>query len=69
MHPEYEKLTIAEKILHLQDLWDQIAASSDDIEITAEQRAELDQRTAAYDADPERGSTWEEARERILKSL
>jgi putative addiction module component (TIGR02574 family) len=52
-----------------QDLWGQIAQRPEEIQLTAEQRAELDRRIADHDANPDAGTPWPEARERIGKSL
>ena len=41
-------------------LWDRIADSGWQPEITDELKAELDRRIAAYEANPDSGLTWEQ---------
>jgi len=63
---DFASLSTAEKILHVQDLWDRIAASAtEEVELTEAQRADLDRRVEAHRADPDRGSTWEDVKKRI----
>lgn len=65
-HIDFNSLTTAEKILHVQDLWDRIAASKpEEVELTEAQRADLDRRLEAHRADPDRGSSWEDVKKRI----
>ena len=63
---DFDSLSTAEKILHVQDLWDRIAATAtDEVELTEAQRADLDRRVEAHRADPDRGSSWENVQKRI----
>lgn len=64
---EYDELSVPEKILQLQDLWDELAKTPDAIPITAAQRRELDRRLDEFKADPTKGSPWSEVRARIRK--
>ena len=61
---DFDALSPAEKILHVQDLWDRIA-SAQEVDITPQQRADLDRRLEAYRADPTRGTPWEQVRDRL----
>ena len=62
---EWKRLSIAERIELVEDIWDSIAEESDRLPLTDAQRAELDRRRALYEADPERTRTWSEVRERV----
>jgi putative addiction module component (TIGR02574 family) len=64
----YEELSVAERIELLQQLWDEIAESPDEIELTAAQRAELDRRLEDYHRDPEAGISWEALRASLRQS-
>jgi putative addiction module component (TIGR02574 family) len=55
-----DRLSIPERILLVQEIWDSIAESPDEVPLTGAQRAELDRRLAEYEADKLSGSTWEE---------
>ena len=63
--PTFEQMTPAERILYLQDLWDRIAERPEDVPVTDAQRAELNRRLAAYEANPGESIEWEVAREQI----
>ncbi len=62
---EFEKFSIAEKILMLEDLWDSIATEQERFELTVEQRDELDRRVADYYSSPDDGCSWKEVKSRI----
>lgn len=57
----FEKLSVSEQILYVQDLWDEIVAREPEFELTEFQRKELDRRLLALESDPGRGVTWEDA--------
>jgi putative addiction module component (TIGR02574 family) len=65
LQPDFEALSTAEKILHVQDLWDRIAAGPEAVELTEAQAADLDRRLEEHRSNPERGSSWEEVRDRV----
>ena len=58
-------LSPAEKLQLVQDLWDDIAASPDDVPIGDLQIAELERRKANLQRDPSSGLSWEETKRRI----
>ena len=61
-------LPIEERIRIAQSIWDSVVEVPEAVELTEEQRDELDRRIKAYHADPTAGSPWSEVRERILAS-
>jgi len=60
-------LTVAERILLVQDIWDSIANVPEAVELTEAQRRELDARLEAYRRDPSAGSAWDVVKSRILQ--
>jgi putative addiction module component (TIGR02574 family) len=64
---ELNKMSIAERILVVEDIWDNIAQESDSILLTDSQKEELDRRLALYRSNPNMGSSWDEVKQRILK--
>jgi putative addiction module component (TIGR02574 family) len=58
-------LSPAEKLLLVEDLWDNIAASSESVPIHDWQIKELEQREAAYEANPQNTLSWEEVKRHI----
>lgn len=64
-----KRLPVSERIQLVEDLWDSIAEDSPALGLTPEHIAELDRRLDALEAQPEAGTPWEVAHERILASL
>ena len=64
---EFVDLSVPEKILRVQDLWDQIADSPDEVELTESQRQELERRLRAHEENPGEYSSWDELRQRLQK--
>ncbi|HEB99281.1 MAG TPA: addiction module protein [Thiotrichales bacterium] len=60
-------LPVRERLRLVEDLWDSIAETPDQIGFSPEQTEELDRRLQAYLQDPEAGSPWPEVKKRILK--
>ncbi|MEZ4281934.1 MAG: addiction module protein [Myxococcota bacterium] len=65
LREELLKLSTAEKLELVEELWDSIPEDDEALSLTAEQREDLDRRLAESDADPDGGVPWEIARERI----
>lgn len=61
-----ERLSIAERLRLVEDLWDSIAA---DTPLTDAQRAELDRRLADHEANPDDVVSWEEVQSSITARL
>ncbi len=60
-----DKLSVAERILLVEEIWDSIAAESVNIPLTEAQKQDVERRLAAYEANPKDGSTWEEVKARL----
>lgn len=58
-------LSVPERILLVEDIWDSVAEIPDAVPLMEEQKAELDRRLDAYHNDPRGGSPWQAVRERI----
>lgn len=69
MKDTLRKLPLDERIQLVQDLWDSIAADQNLLPLTPEQRAELDRRLDAYDADRNPGRPAEDVIADIEKRL
>lgn len=55
MNAKLLELPVEERIRIVEDLWDSIAADQKSLLLTAEQKAELDRRLDAYEADDSPG--------------
>jgi len=65
LREELFKLSAAERLELVEELWDSIADEHEALALTDEQREDLERRLAEADADPSGGSPWEDVRERI----
>jgi putative addiction module component (TIGR02574 family) len=64
--PVFE-LSPAEKLQLVEDLWDDIAATPEDVPVHDWQKEELARRKANYVQNPGAGSSWEEVKQRIRR--
>lgn len=62
---EVFELALSEKLQLLEDLWDSIASTPEEIPVLDWQKEELTRRKAAYMENPGSGSSWEAVKERI----
>ena len=65
MPPEFASLSKAEKLQLVEDLWDDIAATPDEVPVQDWQKDELDRRKADLAADPDSALTWDELVRRV----
>lgn len=61
----YHELSIEERILLVEDIWDSIAAEQESRPLTEAQRKKLDRRIAEYEANPSNTLSWDEVKRRI----
>jgi len=66
---EIGRLTPAEKLQLVQDLWNEIAASGDQQPIPDWHRRVLEEEDASYRANPLDGAPWPEVQARLLGRL
>jgi len=66
--PELLKLSVAERIQLVEDIWDSIAAEPDAVPLSDDLRQELDRRLADQAANPGVGKPWSEVKARLLGS-
>jgi putative addiction module component (TIGR02574 family) len=65
LREELLKLSAAERLELIEELWDSLDEQDEALALTDAQREDLERRLAEADADPTGGSPWEEVRERI----
>lgn len=61
-----DQLSVAQRILLVEEIWDSIAVENGEIPLTEAQRQDLQHRIDAYEANPKVGSSWEEVKSRLL---
>lgn len=67
--PRFDELTPVEKLLLLEELWDELAAQPSEVPVPDWQKRELERRYQEYLRHPTEGSPWAEVRERLLRAL
>jgi putative addiction module component (TIGR02574 family) len=60
-----DRLSLADRILLVEELWDSIAASPEFVPLTEAHEQDLPRRLDAYRDDPKAGSPWEEVKARL----
>jgi putative addiction module component (TIGR02574 family) len=55
---EIRRLSVSERIQLVEDIWDTIATSHEEVPLTDAQRVELDRRLEEHSRDPSAGRTW-----------
>lgn len=68
LQQELSRLTAAEKLLLVEELWDDLAqqVGIENLVISDSQKTELDRRYEEFLKNPEEGSSWETVKERLL---
>ena len=64
---EISRLTLAEKLQLVEELWDDIAASEDALPIPDWHKQILNEDEARYQANPNEGLPWPEVKARLLR--
>lgn len=62
---EIRKLTVAERLALVEEIWDSISADPSSVPVSDAQVAEARRRLAEHDADPSSAVSWEDAQERL----
>lgn len=65
---EIKKLSLPEKVLIVEEIWNSIAQDNAYPELSDEQQTELNRRIESYHANPEQGKTWNEIKKNFMKS-
>jgi len=63
---EVLKLPVNERLKLVESIWNSIAEFPDSLELTADQKAELDRRLDDYEADPSAGISWADLKAQLL---
>ncbi|PYS24803.1 MAG: addiction module protein [Acidobacteria bacterium] len=63
-----KKLSIPDRILLVEEIWDTIAEENEAFELTEAQKQELDRRLESARTNPTQGRTWEEIKAEFINS-
>ena len=61
-----KELSIEERIMPVEEIWDSIVAEEEMPELTEEQKAELDRRLESHRKNPDESVAWESVKSRLL---
>jgi putative addiction module component (TIGR02574 family) len=65
---EINKHSLSEKILIVEEIWDNIFKDNEYLPLTEPQEAELNRRIDSYHANPQQGRTWDEIKANFWQS-
>ena len=65
---EIQELTVSERIMLAEKLWDSVLGDESDIKLTKNQEIELEKRLNALHSDQNLGSSWSEVKARIISN-
>ena len=60
-----DQLSVAQRILLVEEIWDSIAAEAEQAELSEAQKQDLQRRLGLYAENPRAGSTWEIVKARL----
>jgi putative addiction module component (TIGR02574 family) len=63
-----KKLSISDRILLVEEIWDTIAEENQAFELSDSQKHELDRRLESLKKTPRQGRTWEEIKAEFMNS-
>lgn len=64
------ELSVAQRILIVEEIWDSIVADSpDSVPLIESQKKELDKRLNSYRENPGAGTSWNKVKEKILSTI
>ena len=66
---ELLQLPVCERLRLVEAIWESIAECPKQLDLTEDQRDELDRRLEAYRKDPDAGSPWAEVKARVIARL
>lgn len=65
MAVDISAMSVAERIQLVEDIWDSVATTPDEVAVTAVQRDELERRLQAYAGNPTEGKTWQQVKDAL----
>ena len=64
---EILQLSVAERIQIVEDIWDSISESSEELALSEREKLELDKRLESYAENPNEGIEWEALKKNLSK--
>lgn len=63
---EILRMSVAERIQLVEDIWDSVSAFPEAVPLTDAQQQELDRRLQAYKQNPDEGISWDDLKKQLL---
>ncbi|MGO9601499.1 MAG: addiction module protein [Isosphaeraceae bacterium] len=60
-----DQLSVAQRILLVEEIWDSIAAEAEEAPLSEAQKQDLQRRLDLYAKNPRAGSSWEDVKARL----
>ena len=60
-----KRLSVSERVRLVQDIWDTLQPTAEELPLTEEQRRVIDRRLAEHEAEPSSAITWGELKARL----
>jgi len=67
--PQFSELSVSEKLLLFEELWDNLAAQPSEVPVRDWQKRELERRYQEFLENPSEGSPWPEVQERLMRTF
>lgn len=64
-----DKLDVANRLALIGELWDSVSAETEALPLSTQMKAELDNRIAEADTNPESGVSWDQAKNDAIARL
>ncbi len=64
--PEIRKLPVSDRMRLAEQIWDSITEDCETVELSEDQKAELDRRISRHETHPDDGKPWPEVRQQLL---
>ena len=65
---EIQELTVSERIILAEKLWDSVLNNESEIKLTENQEIELNKRLNTFMSDHDLGSSWSDVKKRVTSS-
>ena len=65
---EILQLSVAERVQIVEDIWDSIGNSPEELSLSEAEKAELDKRLESYRQNPNEGIEWETLKKNLSKA-
>jgi len=63
------KLSLSERILIVEAIWDSISEKEGDIDLSQDTMTLLDERLTSHERNPDEGSSWDDVKNRLTNQL